>query len=153
MSKYDNLFTLARELLRTVEEIKSAVADRHLSWGVGPTALSTREMKMTEYRGDRLAKQHAELCKVFANPKRLRILDTLRDGELSVTEISEQTDIPQPTVSQHLRKMRDRGVVKSRDIGVNSYYGVTDSRIIEGMSIMRDVLLDQLNETELERKS
>lgn len=104
---------------------------------------------MVEYGDDRLAKQHAELCKVFANPKRLRILDTLRDGEHSVTDISERTDIPQPTVSQHLRKMRDRGVVKSRDIGVNSYYAVTDPRIIEGMSIMRDVLLDQLNETEI----
>lgn len=108
---------------------------------------------MAEHGDYRLAKQHAELCKVFANSKRLRILETLREGEHSVTEISEQTNIPQPTVSQHLRKMRDRGVVKSRDIGVNSYYTVTDSRIIDGMSIMRDVLLDQLNETELETNS
>lgn len=108
---------------------------------------------MTETGGDDVFKQHAELCKVFANPKRLKILDLLRDGELSVTAISERTDIPQPTVSQHLRRMSDRGVVESRDVGVNSYYAITDSRIIDGMGIMREVLLDQLEGNEPQRVS
>lgn len=103
---------------------------------------------MTDDGEKDLFKEHAELCKVLANPKRLRILDLLRDGELSVTEISERTEIPQPTVSQHLRRMSDRGVVESRDVGVNSYYGITDARIIDGMGIMREVLMDQLRNNE-----
>ena len=56
---------------------------------------------------DTLYERHAEFCKMFSNPKRLRILHLLKDGEYSVSEISEETGIAQPTVSQHLRKMRD----------------------------------------------
>ena len=108
---------------------------------------------MTGASRDDLFEEHAELCKVLGNSKRLRILDLLRHGESSVNEISEQTDIPQPTVSQHLRRMSDRGVVESRDVGVNSYYGVTDPRIIEGMTIMRKVLVDQLEGNEPPRVS
>lgn len=106
---------------------------------------------MTDEIDHDIAKQHAELCKVLANPKRLRILNLLRDGEQSVTEISERTDIPQPTVSQHLRKMSDRGVVESRDAGVNSYYAITDPRIVDGMVIMREVLIDQIEGRERQR--
>jgi len=93
---------------------------------------------------DPLFERHAEFCKMFSNPKRLRILHLLRDGERTVSEISEATGIAQPTVSQHLRKMRDQGVVTKRDAGLNNYYTIADERIVEGMNTMRDVLLDQL---------
>jgi len=93
---------------------------------------------------DELFERHAEFCKMFSNPKRLRILHLLKDGEYSVSEISEETDIAQPTVSQHLRKMRDQGVVTKRDAGLNNYYAIADERIVEGMNTMREVLLDQL---------
>jgi len=93
---------------------------------------------------DTLFERHAEFCKMFSNPKRLRILHLLGDGEHTVSEISEETDIAQPTVSQHLRKMRDQGVVTKRDAGLNNYYTIADERIIDGMNTMREVLLDQL---------
>lgn len=93
---------------------------------------------------DELFERHAEFCKVFSNPKRLRILHLLKDGERTVSAISEETGIAQPTVSQHLRKMRDQGVVARRDTGLNHYYTVADERIIEGMNTLRDVLLDQI---------
>lgn len=93
---------------------------------------------------DPLFERHAEFCKMFSNPKRLQILHLLRDGEYSVGEISDETGIAQPTVSQHLRKMRDQGVVTRRDAGLNNYYEIADERIVDGMETMRDVLLDQL---------
>lgn len=93
---------------------------------------------------DTLYERHAEFCKMFSNPKRLRILHLLKDGEYSVSEISEETGIAQPTVSQHLRKMRDQGVVTRREAGLNKYYSIADKRIVEGMNTMREVLLDQL---------
>jgi len=93
---------------------------------------------------DPLFERHAEFCKMFSNPKRLRILHLLRDGERTVSEISEATGIAQPTVSQHLRKMRDQGVVTKRDAGLNNYYTIADERIVEGMNTMCAVLLDQL---------
>ncbi|MGB9965161.1 ArsR/SmtB family transcription factor [Halobacterium hubeiense] len=93
---------------------------------------------------DALFERHAEFCKMFSNPKRLRILDLLKDDERTVSEISDETGIAQPTVSQHLRKMRDQGVVTKRDEGRNNYYGIADDRIIDAMTTMREVLLDQL---------
>jgi len=47
---------------------------------------------------DPLFERHAEFCKMFSNPKRLRILHLLRDGERTVSEISEATGIAQPNV-------------------------------------------------------
>lgn len=93
---------------------------------------------------DTLYERHAEFCKMFSNPKRLRILHLLKDDEYSVSEISEETGIAQPTVSQHLRKMRDQGVVTRREAGLNKYYSIADERIVEGMNTMREVLLDRL---------
>jgi ArsR family transcriptional regulator len=91
-----------------------------------------------------LFEHHAEFCKMFSNPKRLRILHLLKEGECTVSEISEETGIAQPTVSQHLRKMRDQGVVTKRDAGLNNYYAIADDRIVEAMNTMREVLLDRL---------
>jgi ArsR family transcriptional regulator len=93
---------------------------------------------------DELFERHAEFCKMFSNPKRLQILHLLKDGEYSVSEISDETGIAQPTVSQHLRKMRDQGVVTKREAGLNNYYDIADERIVDGMNVMREVLLDQL---------
>lgn len=99
---------------------------------------------MSNQSQDALFERHAEMCQVFANPKRLKILNLLKNGKHSVTEISTKTEIPQPTVSQHLRKMRDQGVVTKEDAGMRNYYRIADDRIIEGMETMREVLLDRL---------
>lgn len=99
---------------------------------------------MSEQFDDEVFERHAEFCQVFANAKRLKILTLLKEGELTVSEISDRTAIPQPTVSQHLRTMRQQGIVENRDDGSQRYYGITDERIIDGMSIMREVLLDRL---------
>lgn len=90
--------------------------------------------------------RQADLCSVFSNPKRLRILDVLEDGEEhTVSAIQEATGIPQSTVSRHLKLMRDRGAVRRRADGTYNYYVLTDDRIADGMNTMRDVLVDQLD--------
>lgn len=89
--------------------------------------------------------RQADLCAVFSNPKRLRILEVLQDGdEHTVSAIQDATGLHQSTVSRHLTVMRDRGAVEKREDGVYSYYALTDDRIAQGMNTMRDVLLDQL---------
>lgn len=100
---------------------------------------------MSEEFDDAVFERHAEFCHVFANAKRLKILTLLKEGEHTVSDISDHTDVPQPTISQHLRKMRDQGIVEKRDAGSQRYYAITDDRIIDGMSIMREVLLDQID--------
>jgi DNA-binding transcriptional ArsR family regulator len=50
----------------------------------------------------------------IAEPTRRRILDLVRDGERSVGELVEETGMPQPGVSRHLRILREAGLVEVR---------------------------------------
>ena len=86
---------------------------------------------MTGLQPEDVYKVHAEFCRTSANTKRLKVLDVLADGgELTVSEIQERTDINQSTLSQHLSKMRDKGVLTRRKEGVNSFYSIADDRVI-----------------------
>lgn len=108
--------------------------------------LYNRRYQMSQLADSRLYEKQAELCKVFSNANRLMILELLQDGEeYTVSEIEEIVGIPQPTISQHLKVMRDQDVVERRKEGVRSFYTLTDDRIREGMQTMRTVLLDQLD--------
>ena len=86
----------------------------------------------------------AELCKVFSNAKRIEILDTLNDGEMSSGELAQKTGLNNANLSQHMAVLRSRGVVTSRREGVNIYYCISDPKINEARRLMRAVLLNQL---------
>ena len=83
---------------------------------------------------------HANICSVFSNPKRLEIIDILRDGEKSVSEIMKRTKISKTNLSQHLSLMRDRGIVTSRREGQNIYYSISNKKIIQAYDLMLEVL-------------
>ena len=51
---------------------------------------------------------------VIAEPTRRRILDAVREGERSVSELVEQVGMHQPGVSRHLKVLRDAGLVEVR---------------------------------------
>ena len=87
---------------------------------------------------------HAELCKVFSNPTRLEILNLLREGELSVTELIRKTKLSQANVSQHLSIMRSKGIVVPDRKGKNIYYTLTNPKIIKAFDIIREVLSERL---------
>lgn len=88
----------------------------------------------------------AEICKVLASPKRIEILNVLKDGEKTVSELVEILGVPKANVSQHLAIMRHKGVLKTRRKGVNIYYSISHSKIIEACNLMREVLNEQLRE-------
>jgi len=86
---------------------------------------------------------HAELCKVFANPTRLEIVDHLRSKELSVTKLVEKIKRSQANISQHLAIMKYKGIVTSRRNGTNIYYALTNPKIVEAFDIIREVLAEK----------
>lgn len=100
---------------------------------------------MSDLPSQEYFQSHADLCKMFSNANRLRIIDLIRDDERSVSAITEQTDIPQPTVSQHLNLLREQGVVSRRKEGVESYYSITDDRIFEALDIARAKTKEELS--------
>jgi len=102
---------------------------------------------MADLRDDFVYERQSDLCQVFSNPKRLKLLELLQSGhEYTVSQLQSETDLPQSTVSRHLQLMRDRGVVHKRDDGVHSYYTLADDRIATSMRLMRDILADQLED-------
>jgi DNA-binding transcriptional ArsR family regulator len=83
---------------------------------------------------------HAQICKGLADPKRLLILNALRDGERSVTDLCEELDLPQANVSQHLAVLRDRGLADTRRDGQRVFYSVSSPKIIQAMDLLREVM-------------
>src|SRR5665647_2314598 len=67
---------------------------------------------------------HASICQALADPKRILILYSLHEGPMSVTELTEQLDVPQPTVSRHLKVLRERRLVVTERKGTSVRYSL-----------------------------
>ncbi|MBI4278119.1 MAG: winged helix-turn-helix transcriptional regulator [Armatimonadetes bacterium] len=91
-----------------------------------------------------LFEMHAQVCQALANPKRLEILDALRDGERSVGQLTATLAVRKANVSQHLAMLRAKGIVVSRRDGQTVYYRLSTPRVIQACDIMRQVLLERL---------
>ena len=91
---------------------------------------------------------HAEICRTLGSAVRIEILNTLRDEEKTVTELAETLGLRQANVSQHLAVLRQRRVVTTRKKGTNIHYRVANPKIIQAVELMRQVLVEQLRETE-----
>jgi len=98
---------------------------------------------MSKYNPE-LYRIKANLCKTLADPRRQMIISELRDGEKTVSEISEAIGTPQPATSHHLAILRDRGVVIARRDGANVFYSLANPRIIEACDIVQDILISQM---------
>ena len=96
----------------------------------------------------KLYELHAQTCQVFTSPKRLEILNLLRDKELSVGELAKIAKIRQANLSQHLSILRGKGVVKTRREGTVIYYSLANLKIIKAFDIIREMLLERLSENE-----
>ena len=88
---------------------------------------------------------HSEFCGVLSNSTRIMIMWLLADGEKSVTELAEATEVPIPNISQHLRIMRDRGAVLTRKEGQNVYYRISNPKFVQGYMLIREGILEQKN--------
>ncbi len=97
----------------------------------------------------KIYEMHAEICKVFTSPKRLEIINLLRDGEKTVNELAEEADVLQANISQHLTVLRQNNVVTTRRDGANVYYKIANPKILQAFDLMREVLLEQLKENEM----
>ncbi|HEY7356842.1 MAG TPA: metalloregulator ArsR/SmtB family transcription factor [Ktedonobacterales bacterium] len=83
----------------------------------------------------------AERLKTLADPTRLRMLDLLAQHEesLCVCNITEQFPIHQPTISHHLRLLREAGFVDCEKRGVWAYYWATDAGK-QSLSLVKSLL-------------
>ncbi len=88
----------------------------------------------------------SEVCKTLASPKRLEILNALKDSEKTVSELVEILGVPKANVSQHLAVMRMSGLVKTRRSGVNIYYRIGNDQLAQACTLMQDALIRIMEE-------
>jgi DNA-binding transcriptional ArsR family regulator len=86
-----------------------------------------------------LSEFKADFFKALAHPLRISILDALRDGELTVNEISQRFDVEQANASQQLAVLRNRNIVITRKEGANVYYSVSDKSIFKLLDAAKEI--------------
>jgi len=84
----------------------------------------------------------AKLFRGFSDPSRLSILDALRNGALTVSEIVETTGLTQSNVSNHLGCLRDCGLVTANQKGRYVYYELSDERVGRLLMLADQLLAD-----------
>ena len=84
----------------------------------------------------------AKLFRGFSDPSRLRILDTLRDKPLTVSQIVESTGLTQSNVSNHLGCLKDCGLVVAEQSGRFVIYRLSDDRVADLLGLAESFLSD-----------
>ena len=95
---------------------------------------------------EKIYELQADICKIFSNAKRLEIINALKDKEMSASALIERTGLSKANLSQHMSILKSKGVVLTRREGVNIYYRISNPKIIQACDLMREVLLEQLQE-------
>ncbi len=83
---------------------------------------------------------HSNVCQAVSDPKRLLILYALQDRPRHVTALADDLGMPQPTVSRHLRVLRQRMLVTTEREGTAVVYRLADEDIITILEAMRRLL-------------
>jgi DNA-binding transcriptional ArsR family regulator len=87
---------------------------------------------------------HAQICQAIADPTRIMLLYSLAERPKNVGELVQEFELSQPTVSRHLRVLRERGMAIATRDGSNVVYSLADKRVIKALDLMRQVLADHL---------
>ena len=68
--------------------------------------------------------KYAKTLKVLSDSNRLKIVDMLSCGELCGCKLLEELNITQPTLSHHMHKLKDIGIVSCRKEGKRTFYAL-----------------------------
>lgn len=77
--------------------------------------------------------------KAFADANRLKLLACLKKGEVCVCDFVDVLGISQPAVSQHLRKLKEAGIITERKVGTWKHY-----RLVEDQTALMVGILEQI---------
>jgi len=81
----------------------------------------------------------AVVGRALADPKRLCVLESLAQGEISVSDLSTRVGCQVPNMSQHLAVLRAAGLVTTRRDGSTVYYRLADPRVLEAFRLIQSI--------------
>ena len=95
-------------------------------------------------RDTEIYERQARICKAFAHPGRLQILDLLGQGERGASELQEALGISKTRISQHLSILKSAGVLATRREGKQIYCSLAMPEVKEACQLIRKVLQAQI---------
>ncbi len=101
---------------------------------------------MEKPKTQELRAMHATLCQAIADPTRIAILYELGDGPQHVNQLVDTLQLPQATVSRHLKILRDRALVNATRDGAFVFYSLVYPQVLEALDIMRLIMQATLSQ-------
>ena len=87
----------------------------------------------------RVAGDAVQMLKELANENRLMIMCALSESEQSVTELNQRIDLSQSALSQHLARLRARGMVQTRRNGQTVFYSLPDTEALDVIRLLHEL--------------
>ncbi len=97
-----------------------------------------------KHLAEALYERQVGICKAFANPTRLRILDLVAHGPQSATDLHQRLAISKANLSQHLAILKAAGVLSSYREGKHVYCELAIPEVKQACALVRDVLRAQI---------
>lgn len=88
----------------------------------------------------------AEFFRTLGHPARVRVLELLRGGEMTVGQLQAELGLDSSGTSQHLSAMRRQGILEARKEGTSVHYSVRDPRVFQLLDSARQVIGSHLEE-------
>lgn len=88
----------------------------------------------------------AEFFRTLGHPSRVRVLELLKSGEMTVGDLQTELGIDSSGASQHLSAMRRQGILVARKEGTSVHYSVRDPRIFQMLESAGQVIGSHLEE-------
>lgn len=143
-------FSAARTAVTSSKDRRRERIRRAVPWpprtnrGLGPPVNDLQWGCMTDVPTDELQAFKATFFRALAHPVRIRILELLLPGELSVQELQEALRVDQPVVSQQLAVLRAGNIVSGRKEGVSVRYAIRDPLIGKLLETARQIFNNHL---------
>jgi len=99
---------------------------------------------MPEFKLEELRKIQAETCKTFGNPKRLLLVETIWDREVSNRELGKITGLDKVTLAQQTAFMRRKGIISARHTAEGLLFTIANPKILQAFTLMREMVIDRI---------
>jgi rhodanese-related sulfurtransferase len=95
-------------------------------------------MKSREFK-DAIFDQLARVASAYGSPKRIELIDVLAQGERNVETLAAETGLSIANTSRHLQVLKSSRLVSSRKVGLQVFYRISGSEVVEGYQVLRHI--------------
>lgn len=81
----------------------------------------------------------AQVFKALCDPRRQRILELLRGGETCICKLTEALELPQSSLSYHMKILCESGIVSGREEGKWTYYRISEAGSRRAVELLQEI--------------